>query len=225
MECLEINKNEVLRYLGYRNQLLDDGISLLIDDCINEMRSLAESRYVYKFFVMDNESGKILLRDSNIELLGKDIFNHLRNSSKCILMAATLGSTVDMRIRYYEKINITRALILDACASTAIEEVCDNVCSEIDEKLAEQNEKLTSRFSPGYGDLPIDMQRNFITCLQADRAIGLTASSSNILIPGKSVTAIMGIIGRSQRREDRKCSNCNKYFNCQFKREEDCCGA
>lgn len=223
-EYLKINRDEVLRYLGYRNQVIDENILRLIDECIDETRYLAESRYVYKFFEIDNDNGKITLRNSKIELSGKNIFDHLKDSKVCILMSATTGSAIDMKIRYYEKINMTKALILDACASTAIEEVCDNAGSEIKEKLINQNKTITSRFSPGYGDLPMDLQRQFILVLEAGKAIGLTASSSNILIPRKSVTAIMGIIDKNDKVEEKSCLKCNKYSSCHFRRERNCCG-
>lgn len=225
MECLRINRNEVLRYLGYKNQVLDNNILLLIEDCINEMRNLAESRYVYKFFEMDNENGKIVLCNSNIELLGNDISNHLKQSETCILMAATLGNAVDMKIRYYEKINMTKALIMDACASCAIEEVCDSLCVGLQDKLHSRNKTITPRFSPGYGDLPIELQRAFISVLEADKAIGLAASYSNILIPRKSVTAIMGITDTGYKIQEKSCLSCSKYSSCQFRREGTGCGA
>ncbi len=46
-------------------------------------------------------------------------------------MAATLGSEVDRKILYYEKVNMTKAVILDACATTAIEEYCDFIEDEV----------------------------------------------------------------------------------------------
>lgn len=50
------------------------------------------------------------------------------------------------------------------------------------------------RYSPGYGNLDISIQRELLKSLDAERTIGLTASSHNILIPRKSVTAIIGVI-------------------------------
>ena len=40
-------------------------------------------------------------------------------------MAATIGNDIERKTRLYEKTNLTKALIFDACATTAIESVCD----------------------------------------------------------------------------------------------------
>ncbi|NMA03655.1 MAG: vitamin B12 dependent methionine synthase [Clostridiales bacterium] len=110
------------------------------------------------------------------------------------MMAVTLGNDVDAKIRYYERKSITRALILDACATAAVEEICDRICDELGKTVNKENKTLTSRYSPGYGDLPIHIQNDFLSVLGAQKAIGLTANSHSILIPRKSVTAIVGVV-------------------------------
>ncbi|NGX99212.1 MAG: methionine synthase [Candidatus Afipia apatlaquensis] len=221
---ININRNEVLRYLGYKKQVLDENMEKLIDECINEIYSLAKSRYVYKFFDIQREEKKILLKNSSMVLEGKDIVRHLQYSDICVLMAVSLGSAVDMKIRYYEKIDMTKALILDACASTAIEEVCDRACVDIGEKLKNENKKLTTRFSPGYGDLPINIQKKFLEVLEAFKVIGVSTSSNSILIPRKSVTAVVGAVDKNRKIEKQNCINCNKYLSCEFRKGSVNCG-
>ena len=135
---------------------------------------------------------------------------------------------MDFKIRYYEKTNITKALILDACATTAIEEICDKICEDLEEMVKKDNMALTTRYSPGYGDLPIDIQRDFLSVLRADKSIGLTVSSHNILIPRKSITAIVGVIDIKNKQNCRGdpcsfkndiCLDCKHYLTCVFKRE------
>jgi len=219
------NKDEVLRYLGYKNQTLDKVTNDLIEESIKEVRDLIKPRYVYKFFnIMRKEEG-MYLSHSNFNLVGENIKNHLAKSEVCALMAVTIGNNVDTKIRYYEKINMTKALILDACATAAIEEICENVCKKLKEIVHKENKVLTSRYSPGYGDLPIDIQKSFLAILDAGNTIGLTASSHNILIPRKSVTAIVGVIEKEDKNtEEINCLNCNKYDSCTFRKGDDKCG-
>lgn len=68
--------------------------------------------------------------DTNLILAGKDTRTHLNYSTECILMAITLGNDIE-KTRLYKKINLIKALILDACATTAVEEVCDIVKNKI----------------------------------------------------------------------------------------------
>ncbi|SFB46663.1 methionine synthase [Clostridium frigidicarnis] len=224
IEQLGIDKNEVLRYLGYRKQALDKNIEKLIDECINEIKVLVKAKCVYKVFKINRDNMKISLDNCNTVLESKDIYRHLDKADTCILMAATLGHAVDIRIRYYEKLDMTKALILDACANTAIEEVCDKLCVEIEESIKEKDKVLTSRYSPGYGDLSLHIQSDFISIIDTYRTIGLTISSHNILTPRKSVTAIVGVVDKKYKRENKKCGGCNNYLNCNFRRDGGNCG-
>lgn len=224
MNYLYINKNEVLRYLGYKNQFLDDKINILIEECIDEIKKLVKIRYVYKYFGVNREEDSIILEKCYFNLEGRDIYKHLENADECILIAGTLGSLVDMRIRYYEKKYLTKALILDACANVAIEEVLDKACEEIEGDLKNIKKKLTHRYSPGYGDLDLNIQKRVISILEADKKIGLTASLNNILLPRKSVTAVIGVVDNELKLESKTCSSCTKFHNCEFRNEGECCG-
>lgn len=212
------NKDEVLRYLGYRGQELDETTKTLVNESMEEMRMLINERYDYKFFNICRNQNKLSLENSKFILGGEDIEKHLSKSEDCILLAVTLGHQVDRKIRYYEKVSMTKALILDACASVAIEEICDRICSEIEKKLLQKNKALTSRYSPGYGDLPLDMQNEFLRIMGAEKSIGLTSTFNSILIPRKSVTAIIGVINRQEKKQNKGCLNCNKYSTCSFRK-------
>lgn len=216
-------KDEVLRYLGYNGQEIDRITDGLVDDAMLEIKSLIRERHIYKFFHILREEGRIHLKGASLALSGNDIKNHLAKSETCLLMAVTLGHGVDTRIRYYEKTSMTKALILDACATAFIEEICDKLCIEIEAKL-EKGKVLTSRYSPGYGDLPINIQSDFLSTLDAKKSIGLTTSSHSILIPRKSVTAVVGVVNPEDKKEEISCINCNKNSTCNFRKVGKICG-
>lgn len=227
------NKNEVLRYLGYRNQNLDKVTNDLIEESMEEMRNLIKKKHIHRSFNIVKGEKELYLKDTNLTLIGKDIKKHLDKSETCILMAVTLGNEVDSKIRYYEKISMTKALILDACATTAIEEISDEICEELEETANKENKTLTSRYSPGYGDLPIDIQKDFLSVLGAQKAIGLTATAHSILIPRKSVTAIVGLMDIKHKQnpnedlsspKNNSCLTCKNYATCIYSREGGKCG-
>lgn len=221
---LSIKKDEVLRYLNYKGQEIDRTIDDLIDEAIKEIKDIIIPKSISKEFKISRRGKDIELGASELSLKGESIWKHLRDSDKCILIAFTLDHELDRRIRYYEKTNMTKAIILDACASTAIEEFADNVCSSLEAGYIEKGQKFTSRFSPGYGDLDISIQEAFLNLLDARKTIGLTATSHSILIPRKSVTAIIGIIHKDTIDKERACKDCNKYKNCKYARGDDGCG-
>lgn len=219
-----IDKNEVLRYLGYRGQVLDDITNKLINESIKEIGDLIEEKYVYRVLDINRNKGELWIKDTNLKLLGKDIKKHLANSNSLVLKAVTLGHNIDKTIRYYEKTSMAKAMIIDACASAAIEEICNRVNYELGEKVYKVNKKLTSRYSPGYGDLPIDMQKGLLDILETKKSIGLSVTSHNILIPRKSVTAIMGIVDANYKQEEIDCLNCDKYDSCNYRKGDVRCG-
>ena len=117
---------------------------------------------------------------------------------------------------------MAQAVVLDAMASTAIEQVC----AQVDEIIAAQNPErfMTFRFSPGYGDYPISLQRDFLRLLDAPRKIGLSLSESCLLVPAKSVTAVAGLSASPVPRRKRGCAVCNLKMTCQYRRNGEHCG-
>lgn len=216
-------KDEVLRYLGYRGQGLDGITEKMIDETIEEIRDLLRERSIYKEYNLRKSKDGLFLQGTNLYLPGDDIKRHLSRSKTCFLMAVTLGHEVDKKIRYYERFNLTKALILDATATAFIEKLSYEICKKIESTLIEDNKKITERYSPGYGDLPIELQNEFLRTLDTQRMIGLTTTSTSILIPRKSVTAIVGVIEDDGTKLKRNCKDCSSFKTCNFSREDKTC--
>lgn len=136
--------------------------------------------------------------DSGIEIegakfLSKDILRLTSRSNECYLLAATLGHETDRRILMAQQKDMVEGLALDACASVRIDDFIDGfIKSKIKTELKD-GEFLTSRFSPGYGDLSMTATEDIIAVLNAEKRIGLSVTKSLMMIPVKSVTAIIGI--------------------------------
>lgn len=220
MIWVDINKDEVLRYLGYSNQVLDEKMLTQIDIGIQELKSISKERFTYDIFNIEMKDCKILLSNSNLVFRGDDIYNHLKDCSKCAVMAVTLGVQVDKKIMGYSKIDLMKSLIMDACASTAIEAICDNIEIEINEIAKAEGLNITSRYSPGYGDFNLDIQPYILNSLDTYKKIGLSTTENFILLPRKSVTAVIGFKREKLIEKRCKCIDC-KNKNCDF-REGEC---
>lgn len=221
---ISIDEDEVLRYLGHKDQEIDENINNLIDESIEEMQNIIMPKTIYREFQIERIQDKLHLTGSELNLQGKSIEGHLKDSNKCLLIALTLGYKVDRLISFNEKTNLTKAIILDACATSAIESFANKVSGNLGKKYMKNGQGLTSRFSPGYGDLDISIQSKFLDLLNARRTIGLTATSHSILIPRKSVTAIIGIVNKEKNIRGIICKDCNKYDNCMFNKGDGSCG-
>jgi hypothetical protein len=134
---------------------------------------------------------------SGTAFFDSSIVNHLKGCKGCAVLAATLGVEADNKIKLLQRVNMADAVIYDACANEYIEKVCDACQAEIALKALEYGCGVNYRFSPGYGDFKIENQRVLIGLLNAEKRLGLHLSENNLLIPQKSVTAIIGFIDGS----------------------------
>lgn len=167
--------SDTLRFMGAGSDSSPETIELA-ETAIEKVRSV--STPVNRLTVI-NSDNKELLR-------GADIEKHLCCCSKAFVLIATLGPGVDLLIRKTQLQSMREAVAVDAAASACLEEYCDEICA----KLAESN-SITMRFSPGYGDYPIEVQPQLLAFCGAEK-IGLTCSGY-MMIPTKSVSAIIGI--------------------------------
>lgn len=216
-----INRPELLRYLGYGKSQADEKTNQLIDECEKQIIKVIEPRYTYKCFNIVSSDNNIHLKNTTLILKGKDIKNHLEGCTKCILMCATISSKVDMLIRKTQLSDMAKALIFDTMASVAIEQVCNNVDKIIKNEFSDYY--MTWRFSPGYGDFPIEIQNAFLDTLFAQKKIGLTATGNSILLPRKSVTAVIGISKNPVSKKRRGCASCNLRETCEYRKRGEHC--
>lgn len=211
-------KAEILRYLGHRSQSIPQSIHALIDDGIAQMHSAAVPRHARLRFDLSEKDGVLLLEGPGLALPGKDIATHLHGCTQVVLLAATLGASADALIQRWKRTDLTRSLVLDACATQRIEAYCDALEQQIRSEAAASGLVTTARFSPGYGDLPLTLQPHIIDTLDAGRRIGLTCTESCILLPRKSVTALIGL-GQQVASGLGGCTVCPMQAACGFRKD------
>lgn len=169
----------------------DEELSRTVREAFTKLEVFAEPRCVWGRF-------RVLHFDGGFELEGayiysSDIARLTAKCDECVLLAATLGHEVDRQITLAQSRNMLDGVALDACASVMVDAYIDGfVRSEIVPELHE-GEKLTHRFSPGYGDLKMNVTEDIIAILNATKRIGLSVTRSLMMSPIKSVTAIMGV--------------------------------
>ena len=184
-----IDKTEALRYAGVRGDAPE--ISALLDECISEATAHISYKLCYAYYPISREDGRVNLGFA--EVCSDRLAAHLEGCHGVILLAATIGISFDRLVAKEIKVSPTKALLLDGLGAERIEALCDLFCREEAEVLAKSGETLTSRFSAGYGDLPLDLQKSIFAALDCKKNIGLTLNDSLLMSPQKSVTAIIGI--------------------------------
>ena len=206
-----------LRYMNMRAGAEEPDAKLInnIKSGFEHLNNIMRPRKIYGVFNIVRS--KNYLSIANINLNSLNLNNLLINSQDCCLMAVTLGHETDREILTAQNRSMADGLILDACASVMADVICDNLESEIIDNL---NKKLTPRFSPGYGDVPLDVSQEIIEVLKADKYIGLSMTRSGMMSPVKSITAFAGVINNNLNfnfNKFNKCEACNNNQNCVYK--------
>lgn len=171
-----IDKSEIFRYAGMREDFRN-----LVDECIKESAGILSYNVCYRKFPVKITEKSIDLFFAKTE--SADLAKNLQGCTQILVFAATVGVGIDRLILKYSKISPVKALIFQAIGAERAESLCNTFCDEI---------KGRPRFSPGYGDLPLKLQKDIFSALDCQK-IGLTLNESLLMSPSKSVTAIIGI--------------------------------
>ncbi len=236
MKALKINRGEVLRYMSWRKGEPTEDISRIVENICTEFEKSVTPRYVYKKVSVSAENNRVTIDGAVFE--SEKLAKHLENSVEGILLAATLGVEADNIIRRQTVLGTVNASIAQAAGAAMIEQYLDDFCA----KLEKEYGAVLPRFSPGYGDWSLASGAEILRMCDAEKRIGITLTDSYMMIPTKSVTAVIGVASKSpiapflprggtqlQHRSVRNgtlndlcriknsCENCNKK-DCEFRK-------
>ena len=185
----EVDRGEWYRYMGAVEPSAE--LETLAEKCRREAENCFFAQVCYCEIPVRVEGDFVDLGFWSGE--SKSLAKLLYDCSRAILFAATVGFEIDRLIAKYNRISPAGAVCLQALGSERVEALCNLFCAELKERMQENGEAVTRRFSPGYGDLPLDMQKNVFRALDCPRRVGITLNDSLLMSPSKSVTAIVGI--------------------------------
>lgn len=206
-----IDRNQAFRYMGLHGEP-DSQMLRTADICEKKLLSAVKPRYCWKAF--RKESLKTIL-------IGQDIQNHLEFCSQVILFCATLSQSTDTCIRIAQTSDVLAGMMTDAMASALTEQLCDEAEQEI---LSQFPGKFSTwRFSPGYGDMPLEVQPDFLKIINADKRLGICVSEGGLLIPTKSVTAVIGLSDTPLPKAKKGCAICNLSKSCPYRKKGTHC--
>lgn len=123
---------------------------------------------------------------------GTTLLRHLAGCADAYLVCGTLGVGVDALQRRLAATSGADALIVQAVGAAFVESWMDETEDAIRAELA-PGEVLLTRYSPGYGDYPLAAQRELLALLDAPRAVGVSLTDSLLMVPSKSVSAVIGV--------------------------------
>lgn len=210
-----IPPSEVLRYLGYGRSRPDAGVSGMLQSCIDEFQSIASYRACRLLAGVSLEENAVVLEGLRIK--SRNLRRSLDGCGRAIIFAATAGVQPDRMIERYRLLSPARAAVLDAVGSAAVEAWCNQLCEQWRAEFDSAGLLLRPRFSPGYGDFPIDVQSRLLALLDAPRHAGISLTDASMMLPSKSVSALVGLGVQGCTSAGQDCERCNMR-GCAFRR-------
>lgn len=184
-----LDKEEVRRYAGLR-PAADFPEHYLEEACADGLLH-ARPRAVWKIYAYAAATREII-GEPPLRLSGDAIGAHLSSATEVAVLAVTIGSELEKAVsNYFADGDYTRGLLLDAAGTTAVEAAADAANDLIAAQAARLGFTALPRFSPGYGDWPLTDQPAVVAL--AGGGIDLTVTASAMLVPRKSVTAVIGL--------------------------------
>ncbi|MBE6771833.1 MAG: hypothetical protein E7547_06815 [Ruminococcaceae bacterium] len=205
---INIDPEEVAVYLGYYSAKCDKTTNCVMCNCTEEFLNSANFIACYTKVPVKIDNGVDL---GFIKVNSHSLEKNLAGCDYAYILAATTGINAHRLIEKNSIISPLKGMVTDCVGSAAIEAFCDKI------NLSFENpEFLRPRFSPGYGDLPLECQKDIVEFLQTKKNIGMSLTESLMMVPVKSVTAIIGIGKEKNKCKGPGCMKCSGE-NCPYR--------
>lgn len=209
-----IDHAEALRYMGAAGWTPDAGTAAMLDATEKEVLHACTPRGIWR---------ELPLAALPLESAGADLARHLAGCQSLALMAVTIGSGVDTLLRRLCFTDIAKGTAADALASAMMDGLCDQLEGLIREQTTAKGLFLTGRFSPGYGDCPLELQDELCLALDTVRGIGACVTPEHLLTPRKTVTAILGVADTPVTGTKAGCGHCLLREKCAYRKRGTTC--
>lgn len=216
---MTLDRAEALRYLAIARP--DAGSLEAIEPVAAALEQALTPRFTFAAFPVRHTPEGVSLEGSGLVLPGEMARTMLRDCTDAVLLLCTLGAGFEARLRAASARDMAQAAMLDACGSAYVEAGCFDAEKAIAARFP--GKFLTDRFSPGYGDLPLELQPKLCAALDSQRRLGVTVTESLLMVPMKTVSAVIGLADTPQPARVRGCQFCARRETCNFRKHGQTC--
>ena len=220
---VEIPVKEVQRYMGYHGIVdIAPEMQEKINKAIEHLGTQSHPRIISKEYRITVAEKTVTLHAENEDVTfeSEGLVRNLTGCCGAVLLAATIGPACDMLVRRASITSAADSAVYQAAGAAAIEAFLDDYNDKLKASYEARGLFLRPRFSPGYGDLKLDHQKDWFRLLDISKQIGVELTDSLLMVPTKSVTALIGIGIDKSKVGCSGCSGCNKHDTCAFSKED-----
>jgi hypothetical protein len=199
LDSVPIPRREVFRRAGYPAGRLEDvpeGIRSLLEAEVERARTFFEPRGIVRLLRVSSRSDSaIAFQDTDVRFHSRQVAALLRKADRVVAFLTTIGPALEREVDALTSAGeTTRAFLLDAVGSETADALADALHRGVLSQEADAaGYRVTPRFSPGYGDWPLESQRELVPLCEGMR-IGVSLTPSCMMLPRKSVSAVLGWI-------------------------------
>lgn len=211
-QIINVDSKKIFSQIGYEGDYEPSArIKSLVDDYIENYHNLVESTYSYTFRNVESVDGDYVSLSDSIILESKVISSLCKRCDKVAVFIMTIGSHLEEMVDYLSENGLVlQATVLDAIGSGAAEQMAGLIEDRIRNIAGMHDQRISRRFSPGYCDWNVSQQEMIFKILNDDTA-GVSLTDEYLMIPGKSVSGIIGIGDAESHVEDyNPCITCTK---------------
>jgi hypothetical protein len=212
-ETCTITENQIIELFGYSADTVPEPVLETIGFILNELPNKVRLQSGYKIFNPQKVKliGDNFTIDSKAFNCGKIIYSSLKDSETIAFIISSIGEEIENWSKYFMDNNeILKGYIIDKVASELVEQLADKTESLLEKELGKIELKATNRYSPGYCGWSVADQQNLFALIP-EKFCGVSVNDNSMMIPIKSVSAVIGI-GKNVERKNYDCSVCDEEF-------------
>ena len=195
LDLEDLRRREIYRYLRLEGNAPDAATAADVERNLKRLEEAVSVRHVASLRPVTKEKDAIVFGD--FSTTSAVLQQNMKTSEYALLFAMTLGPAVDRLISRLLITSKADAFITDACCAEYLESYANAYCARVREEAAKQGFIGHPRFSPGFADFGLEFQWPLIRSLQADKRMHIALTQGNMLIPTKTITALMGLDRRN----------------------------
>jgi len=218
-----VRRGRLLRALGYEGQgTLTPRVEEMIREGMEEGVKLLEPRGVYTLYPVREAGESEIAVTGEVSFRTSLISRVFRDVRLVAVFIVTIGPEVERKVEELSREGyMSRALAFDVFGSEAAESAAEIINGIVEEWAAIEGRRTTLRFSPGYCDWDVEEQQKLFSLTDGGK-IGVRLSSSSMMVPRKSVSAIVGIGPEWSRKGGlhypSPCPECDRRSECPNRR-------
>lgn len=189
-------KKEVLRAERIDQNSKDeraDNIRKALKACLKKARSLAAAKYTFKEKKVPHLGGNFIEIEGPVRFSTAKIPTFIKGASSLILFVVTIGDGIEKEASILTSgKDPLSGYLLDRIGSFAVESLADRLEKRLRKDYSVHKKSMSSRFSPGYCDWPVEEQFKMAKAIDFSKA-GVTLTEGCMMVPKKSISAIVAV--------------------------------